>query len=305
MTRDIAQYVRECQQCLVNKPKPATKEPMKITATPQKPFDVVEIDTIGPFQRSFHNNEYAITLICDLTKYLVAIPVANKEANTVAKAIFEEFILIYGTPKTILTDCGTEYRNQIINELCKLIGTQHKFSTPYHHQTMGGIERNHRVLNEYRRAYDCNSNWDTQLKYFSYCYNTSFHSSLNHSYTPFELIFGRRANEIDFLNNAIEPIYNIDKYTNILKHTLQVAHQKAIEFINRMKQKNKLYYDKYTNPIDLTEDEMILVKKEPYNKFGQVYSGPHKVKKIENENVTFEINGKEHTVHKNRTLKIR
>lgn len=282
----------------------ATREPMKITPTPQKPFDVVQIDTIGPFQKSFHSKEYAVTLICDLTKYLVAIPVANKEANTIARAIFEDFILIYGTPKTILTDCGTEYRNEIIRELCKLTNTQHNFSTPYHHQTLGGVERNHRVLNEYLRAYDSNIDWDAQLKYFSYCYNTTFHSSLNHQYTPFELVFGRRANEIECLNGKIDPIYNIEKYSNILKHTLQIAHQKSIEFINKMKLKNKLYYDKYLNPIDLKENDTILVKKEPYNKHGQVYSGPYRVKKVEKENVTFEIASKEHTVHKNRTVKV-
>lgn len=142
------------------------------------------------------------------------------------------------------------------------------------------------------------------MKYFTYCYNTSFHSSLNHQYTPFELVFGRRANEIECLNKSIEPIYNIDKYTNILKNTLQLAHKKAIEFINRMKEKNKLYYDKYTNPIDLREDDLILVKKEPYNKHSQVYSGPYRVKNIQDQNVTFEIAGKSHTVHKNRTVKV-
>lgn len=305
MVHDIANYIRKCEKCILNKPKTATREPMKITATPQKPFDVVEVDTIGPFQKSFARHEYAVTLICDLTKYLVVVPVPNKEANTIAKAIFEDFILIYGTPKTILTDCGTEYRNEIIRELGNLMNTQHNFSTPYHHQTLGGIERSHRSLNEYLRAYSSNFDWDAQLRYFSYCYNTSFHTSLNHSYTPFELVFGRRANEIEFLKNSIEPVYNMDKYTNILKNTLQIAHKKAIEFIEKMKLKNKLYYDKYTNPIDLKVDEMILVKKEPYNKFSNVYAGPYRVKKIENENVVFEINGKQHTIHKNRTVKVK
>lgn len=68
MLRDIANYVNKCEKCMLNKPRVATREPMKITPTPQKPFDVVEIDTIGPFQKSFCKNEYAITLICDLTK---------------------------------------------------------------------------------------------------------------------------------------------------------------------------------------------------------------------------------------------
>lgn len=148
-----------------------------------------------------------------------------------------------------------------MRELCKLIGVTHDFSTPYHHQTLGGVERNHRVLNEYLRAFERNIDWDVQIKYFTYCYNTSFHTSLSYQYTPFELVFGRRANDFEFLKNAIEPIYNHDRYTNVLKHTLQVAHERAKNFIIRMKERNKLYYDKHTNAVNLKQNDLILVKK--------------------------------------------
>jgi len=42
-------------------------------------FDRVIVDTIGPLPKSeqMNKNEYAVTLICDLTKYLVAIPIQN------------------------------------------------------------------------------------------------------------------------------------------------------------------------------------------------------------------------------------
>jgi hypothetical protein len=44
---------------------------------------------------------------CELTKYLVTVPIPNKEAKTVASAIFENFILVYGPMKEIRTDMGT------------------------------------------------------------------------------------------------------------------------------------------------------------------------------------------------------
>jgi len=47
------------------------------------------VDTIGPLPKTEKGNEYAVTLICDLTKYLVTIPIQNKSAKTVAKAILE------------------------------------------------------------------------------------------------------------------------------------------------------------------------------------------------------------------------
>lgn len=85
--------------------------PMTLTPTPQQPFDIVLIDTIGPLPKSEEGNEYAVTLICDFTKYLVALPIPDKHSKTVAKAIFETHILTYGPMRTIVTDMGTEYKN--------------------------------------------------------------------------------------------------------------------------------------------------------------------------------------------------
>lgn len=68
-------------------------------STPQKSFDIVIVDTIGPITRSDNGNVYDLTIICDLSKYLIALAIPNKSANTIAKAIFNNFILTYGTMK--------------------------------------------------------------------------------------------------------------------------------------------------------------------------------------------------------------
>lgn len=88
--------------------------------------------------------------MCDLTKYLISIPIKTKDAYTVANAIVKQCLLPFGLVKTVLTDRGTEYKNQVWNEVCRVLEIEHKTSTAYHHQT---IERNHRVFNEYLRSY--------------------------------------------------------------------------------------------------------------------------------------------------------
>ena len=72
---------------------------MTITKTPQKAFDSVVIDTLGHLLESSNGYRYLFTMICDLTAYLVIVPLVDKTANTVARAIFEKFILIYGPMK--------------------------------------------------------------------------------------------------------------------------------------------------------------------------------------------------------------
>lgn len=67
------------------------------------------------------NKLYVVTIICDLTKYLVCVKVTDKTAKTVAKAIFEKFVLVYRPMKNIRTNQGTEFTNGLIKELCKLM----------------------------------------------------------------------------------------------------------------------------------------------------------------------------------------
>jgi len=121
MSKDIKEYIKKCPKCQKSKTTKHVKTPLTITETPQRAFDIVILDTFGPLPKSNNGNEYAVTLIFDLTKYLVAIPIPNKCANTVAKAIFEDFILKYGPIKTFITDMGTEYKNSIIEDLCKIL----------------------------------------------------------------------------------------------------------------------------------------------------------------------------------------
>lgn len=304
MAKDIANFVRTCNQCLLNKPKQATKEPLTITSTPMKPFDVVIIDTIGPLQRSYCGNNYAVTLICDLTKYLIAVAIPNKEASTVAKAIFENLILKFGCPKNIRTDLGTEYKNSIVRELCALMQIKHDFSTAYHHETLGSIERNHRTFNEYLRSFLKNEQlWDEMLQNFVFCYNTSPHGAFYDKYSPYELVFARRCNFPYDLLSKIEPIYDYDNYVKVMKRTLQIAYDKARTLMNRMKQNTKEIYDKKLNPLDIKLNDKVLIRKEPYKKHESMYAGPFVVTGVNDPNISIRVNDKIIDIHKNRVIK--
>lgn len=80
----------------------------------------------------------------------------------IAKSLFEKIILMFGIPMKLLSDMGTEYRNKVLEELCKLLKIDKKLSTAYHHQTVGAVERTHRTFNEYIRSYISTdkSDWD-------------------------------------------------------------------------------------------------------------------------------------------------
>lgn len=74
--------------------------------------------------------------------------------------------------------------------------------------------------------------------------------------------------------------------------------------IERAKMQNKKLYDKNINEIDLIPNDMIKLKREPYNKLQSMFTGPLRVKEIDKENAIIVINDKEVTVNKNRLIKI-
>ena len=141
--------------------------------------------------------------------------------------------------KVIKSDLGTEFKNKVLSELCKFLEIDIKFSTSQHHQTLGTIERNHRVFNEYIRAYigENLSDWDTYLKYFTFYHNTSSNTVFDNKFTPFELVFGKKVSIMNETNINLEPIYNIDNYKTEIKHRLQKTNILARTLIEKHKKK--------------------------------------------------------------------
>lgn len=304
MVTDVAKFVNKCHVCKLSKPGNKTKEEMCITSTPQKPFDIVQIDTVGPLNKTvIHGYQFIVTIVCDLTKYLIAIPTTNKDAVTVAKAIVENFILIYGPMKGIRTDLGGEYVNEVFTEICKILKMKHDKSTAYHH--LGTVERNQRLLNEYLRSYlnGKMGEWDLHLMYFTFCYNTTKSTTNECKYSPFELVYGHSSNlPYELCSGNVKPLYNIDNYAHEMRLILQVAHEEARKIIDKIKMRNKQYYDRILNKVEFKIGDSVKVANEPYKKFQNIYSGPFTVLEVDKENVSIDLNGKRYKIHKNRII---
>lgn len=307
MKKTVNRFIENCRYCRINKVYKHTKEPNIVTTTPAKPFDVISIDTVGPLPRTNSSNRYCITIQCDLTKYVVIIPVSNKEASTIAKALVEHFILIYGNFLELKSDQGTEYKNEVLNQIGKILKFKQNFATAYHPQTIGALERNHRCLNEYLRSFsnEHHDDWDEWIKFYSFVYNTTTHTDTD--YTPFELVFGRKPNlPQDIFKPKIDPVYNLEQYCNELKYKLQKSHLVAKENLIREKQKRLQSSNKYTNSIKLSEGDLVYITNENRKKLDPHYIGPFKVKNVQAQNCKLqELNSRKLIiVHKNRIIKM-
>lgn len=67
----------------------------------------------------------------------------NIEAQTVARAFFDQWISRYGVPRTLTTDRGRQFELQLFATLLRLVSCQRMQSTPDHPATNGMVERWH------------------------------------------------------------------------------------------------------------------------------------------------------------------
>lgn len=186
MKRDIAQMAKCCIPCQKSKIGKHNKSALQTFAVPDKRFEHINIDLIGPLPLS-HGFKYCLTIIDRFTRWPVAIPTEDITAETVARALLNGWIAQFGMPNAISTDRGKQFEAKLFNELARLTGTKHLRTTAYHPQANGIIERMHRTL---KGAIKCHtsSNWIDSLPIVLLGLRSTFKTDLNA--TPAEMVYG-------------------------------------------------------------------------------------------------------------------
>ncbi len=80
------------------------------------------------------NKKFVLCITYAFTKYTVVTAIANKEAETVADAIFKDWFAKFGIPVQIHTDGGKEFVNKLTAELFHLLNVRHTKTSPAHAQ---------------------------------------------------------------------------------------------------------------------------------------------------------------------------
>jgi transposase InsO family protein len=163
MRKDVEEYVKKCAKCQMNKTlKPRKRVKMEITTTARHPFEKCALDIVGPLTETVSGNRYILTFQDDLSKFIMAIPISQQDAETVAMEYVLNIVLKFGAPAQILTDQGSNFLSELFKNVCEMLRIRKIQTTAFHPESNGGLERSHRVLAEYLRHYvrEDQTNWD-------------------------------------------------------------------------------------------------------------------------------------------------
>ncbi|KAG5873267.1 hypothetical protein JTB14_013178 [Gonioctena quinquepunctata] len=158
MKTDISSYVKGCKVCCEDKPgqwKPAgLLTPHRVV---DRPFQLVCCDLIGPLPRSNRRFKFISVMVDNFSKFSLVIPLRNSTAKLVCTAVEDHLFLMFGPPKFLLFDNGSQFRNKEFNNLLANYAVKQIFTANYHTQA-NPTERVNKTLETMIRCYASENN---------------------------------------------------------------------------------------------------------------------------------------------------
>uniref|UniRef100_A0A3Q4GD24 Gypsy retrotransposon integrase-like protein 1 n=1 Tax=Neolamprologus brichardi TaxID=32507 RepID=A0A3Q4GD24_NEOBR len=216
---------------------------LMVPIVPQKPWEYVGVDFVGPLPRTPTGNAYLIVFVDYLTKWVEASAVKEATSQVEAGKFVTDIFARHGTPTYLISDRGSPFVSELFEHVVSALGSVHRLTTAYQPQT-NATERVNRTLKTAIRAYvgDKHTSWDRFLPQICFALRTAPHDSTG--MTPAMMLYGR---ELDTpLDLITQPsTAGVDKpgvpYPETLRASLQEAHDHAKAALDyRQYPKNKV-----------------------------------------------------------------
>ena len=85
-------------------------------------------------------------MVDQLTSWPIARAIPDKEATTIANAVYRDLILQHGAPEILLSDNGKEFSNDTLAYVCEEHGIKQHFTSPYTPRSNGKTENFNKFL---------------------------------------------------------------------------------------------------------------------------------------------------------------
>ena len=150
------------------------------------------MDFVGPIHPpGSRGNKYVLTVIDMLTGLTIAVPIKNKNVETICEAYRNNVYCTFGGSCRILTDNGSEFKNQEMKQVYEKLGVKHIFSPVYTPESNGCLEGWYRFFKACiaKHIHGGGVEWGELVPLVVSAYN--FFPCQSSKESPFILMFGR------------------------------------------------------------------------------------------------------------------
>jgi hypothetical protein len=189
------------------------------------------MDFITGFPTSIKQNDAIMVVVDKLRKSAHFIPVKSTcKAIDITQVFMKEIFILHGMPKEIVSDKDMKFTSNFWKSLMAGLEIKLLFSTAYHPQTNGQIERVNQILEDMLRMHVMHQpkKWEDYLPLLEFTYNNGYQASLKMS--PFIVLYGRPCNTSVSWSNPVNRIYfgpdmlkEMEQQVTQIKQNLKVA----------------------------------------------------------------------------------
>ncbi|KAL8599297.1 hypothetical protein ACOMHN_008012 [Nucella lapillus] len=285
MCGDIRRYCQSCVNCqrTIDKGR-VPRAPMVKMPLAAEPFSRVGMDIIGPMNpMSEGGYRFVLVMVDYATRYPDAVPLKNIRAETVAEAAFNMWTRT-GIPESVLTDKGSQFTGQVMQEVYRLLAIKGQYTTPYHAQCNGLVERFNGTLKRMLRSLvqDKPKQWDRWIPALIFAYREVPQSSTG--FSPFELLYGRKVRgpmcvlKDLWVQPERQEIQTAAEYVVDLRNKIAETCAVARENLGEAATKYKRHFDARSKPRSIKVGSRALVlRPTSHSKLELAWQGPYKV----------------------------
>ena len=200
MSSDVVEYVKKCKECQLAKGTAPSKQGLLRGKHHNRTMHQLNLDLIGPISEGLtghveHDKPCYIFVATDPFTHMVWLEtLTKKDMYSTADAFIRRILLEEGIPRVILTDNGSEFVNQIREDLMRYLRVEYGY-TPAGHPRANYCERVNRFIGTTLRTLvnapgARKKDWSKMVKYVEFAYRGMHIPGTNVS--PFMIARGRQ-----------------------------------------------------------------------------------------------------------------
>ena len=259
--KDAERKCRECYGCQL-----VTKEtiipPVKTTWLPERPWQDLALDLLGPLPTGEH-----LLVLVDYFSCWVEVDVIHSTTSEVIIKCLDKQFYRYGVPHTLRTDNGANLASTEMDGYFTEMGIRQRLTIPLRPRANGEVERQNRSLLKAMRAAQAEKkDWRSELNKYLLAYRSIPHTMTGTS--PAELLYGQK------LSTKLPELANFSDSED-------GTHPEVWDRDAEKKQRGADYVDKKHHAADepdVLEGELVLLEKPKETKLSTNYEKePYKV----------------------------
>ena len=208
MFEKLQRYISSCEACQPQKQKRG-KIPYSHPRIPlsYNPMSYISAD-IKYIPKGIYDYEFLLIAVCEITGFVIAIPLIKHDAVSIAHALIDRIFLIFGPPKSLIVDEDRALSSKVMHYVLDALKIDIKCISPYNHGSLK-TERYIQTINSLitRHLKDKGKEWP--LFVTSCCFAMNTFVSTTTGFSSYELVFLKKPPDI--LNLYFEPLETIAK----------------------------------------------------------------------------------------------